>query len=343
MRIPTIQKNEIRKILIIHYGAIGDFIAGTIAFKALRDSFPNARITLLSRANTFEICPPGSLVDEYIVFDEKNKKTLWKIFWQIRKKAFDAVVNLKDFSEVMHLITFFSGAKIRAGLGRGIWSKVYTHLPPNYTDTNQHEYLKNLSVARTLGAENPHIQAYVHITNVHKEATETFWQENNLVGSEVLAVVPGASDFRKAWRSERFVEIINKFLKTYDSKVLLVWGSEAEKSLVENMAKSVQNTNLIILPRGSVGWLASVLKKTKVCLCNNSGVMHIAYAVDTPVICLNTSISWQAFGEKGYNVNAFGKDIQNNKYLPIEQVRILLDTISVEEVWKILQKVWEKF
>jgi heptosyltransferase-2 len=331
--------SKIKKILIIHYGAIGDFIAGTVAFKAIRSYFNNAHITLLSKANTLEICPPNSIVDEYLVYDKKN---LWKIFWQIRRSKFDIVINLKDFSEIFHIITFFSGIKIRAGLGRGIWSKVYTHLPPNYLDTNQHEYLKNLSVAETLGAKNSDVEAYVHIDSENKKETEKFLQENGLIGANILAIAPGASDFRKAWRAERFIELIKRFFEKYQDKIILTWGSEAEKKLVESIFHNVQNKNLYILPRMRIGSLAAILQNVKLLLCNNSGVMHVAYAVKTPVLCINTSISWQAFGKKGYNINAFGEDIKNNKYLPIDEVRILLDTISVEDVWQTFQQVWEK-
>lgn len=334
-----INPDKVKKILIIHYGAVGDFIAGTVAFKAIRNHFTNAHITLLSKANTLEICPPNSIIDEYLIYEKKN---LWKIFWQIRQSKFDIVLNLKDFSEIFHLITFFSGIKIRAGLGRGIWSKIYTHLPPNYLDTNQHEYLKNLSVAETLGAGNPNVEAYVHISDENRQEAEFFLQEKSLLNANILVIAPGASDFRKAWRPERFTELIKKFLEKYQDKVILTWGSEAEKQLVESIFQSVQNKNLYVLPRMRIGSFAAILQKVKLCLCNNSGVMHVAYAVKTPVLCINTSISWQAFGEKGYNINAFGEDIKHNKHLPMDKVRILLDTISVEQVWQTLQQVWEK-
>lgn len=334
-----IEPDKIKKILIIHYGAIGDFIAGTVAFKAIRNHFTNAHITLLSKANTLEICPPSSIVDEYLIYEKKN---IWKFFWQILQNKFDIVINLKEHSEIFHLINFFLRVKIKAGLGRGIWSKIYTHLPTNYLDTNQHEYLKNLSVAETLGAKNPNVEAYIHISNENKKEAERFLQEKRLWGTNILAIAPGASDFRKAWRAEKFTELIKKFLKKYQDKVILTWGSEAEKKLVESISHNVQSENLYILPRMRIGSLASVLKNAKLCLCNNSGVMHVAYVVKTPVLCINTSISWQAFGEKGYNINVFGNNIEKNKYLPMDEVRALLDTISVEQVWEILQQVWEK-
>lgn len=343
MKKTNIDFNNSKKILFIHYGAIGDFIAGTIAIKAIRDSFPNAHITLLSKSNTREICPAGSIVDEYLILETGSIKKLWKTFWFIRKQKFDIAINLKNFSEVSHFIVLFSRAKIRAGLSKGIWNKFYTHVPSNgRIDFNQHEYLKNLSIVQTINASNLKIEAYVHISEINEKEAQNFLKNENLLNKNFLVIAPGASDFRKAWQPERFTEIIKKFLDKYNDTIILTWGSENEKKLVEGITQNIKNENLLILPRFPIGTLAAILKMSKMCLCNNSGVMHVAYAVNTTVLCLNTSISWQAFGPKGYNINAFGSNLENNKFLPIDEVKILLSTISVEQVWRVLQTIWEE-
>ena len=331
--------DTIKKILVIHYGAIGDFISGTIALKALRDTFSDACITLLSRQNTYEITPPGSIIDEYIFLDTSSIKKIWQLLLYVRSCDFDIVINLKEHSEFMHLIVLFSKSKKKVGFGKGLWRYLYDYYPLYKIDLNQHEYIKKLSVVETVGAKNEKMEAFVNILEKDIEKAEEFLKNNCLEINNFLVIAPGASDLRKAWRIEKFIDLCKKFVDTYNAKIVVTWGSEFEKELSQSILNNVKS-NVFVFPRSNIGTMAALIRRAALCVCNNSGMMHVAYAVETPVICINTSISWQAFGEKNYNVNAFGENIKKNKYLPNDKVRELLDTISVEQVWEVLQTAW---
>src|SRR6266581_1918820 len=97
---------DFNDILVIKSGALGDLIAGTVAIRALRTAFPRASITVLSNPMMLEVCPPGTLVDDLIVFDpEKASAGAYiRLVRDLRSRKFDLAVNLRWSSEFSAII-----------------------------------------------------------------------------------------------------------------------------------------------------------------------------------------------------------------------------------------------
>ena len=87
--------HAVKNILIVKWGALGDLIMATSTIKAVRENFPDAKITMFSNNLMNEILPQGFIVDEYVFLkksgryvDESFFKQLVKI-WKLRKRKFD--------------------------------------------------------------------------------------------------------------------------------------------------------------------------------------------------------------------------------------------------------------
>ena len=61
-----------KSILIIKWGALGDMVISTGAIRSVKETYPDARVVLLSNSLMKQIAPGGSIIDELIVYDEKN-------------------------------------------------------------------------------------------------------------------------------------------------------------------------------------------------------------------------------------------------------------------------------
>ncbi len=327
---------RINRILILKWGALGDFIAGTTAIRALRTHFPQARITLLSNSLGAQICPAGSIVDENL--DRRSFKGIrgdLRLLRLLRQRRFDLALNLKWGSEGAALLARLS-APVVAGASNALLAPLYTHRVNRSKSWQlRHEYLKNLDIAAAAGIPAGQPEAYVHVGSDDHRFADTFFAHNNLTPDNTLLISPGASRPGKMWDWQRFAEVGRRFIREKGGSVIVSWAAK-EEQLARQLVEAIGEGGYLC-PRTTVSQLAAILAHSRVCLCNNSGVMHVAYAMDTPVVCINTTLSWPPFGDKGFSVDAFSAE--NHRLYPHlvapELVRSRKD-IDVDEVWGIL-------
>lgn len=343
LRKNLILNNRFQNILVIKKGAIGDFIAGTTAIDRLRKAFPNSSITVLGGSNVMEICPPGPLINHFFDLDQELRTRGYiGLIRYIRSHKFDLVVNLRWTSEYASILSLLSGAKHKAGAGPFLFSYFYTYKPDNFIgDDDRHEYLKNLDIVESLGLAHQEPRAYMHIEDADIAFARNFFEANYIDPAQCILLSPGASTIYKAWPKERFIEIGRRFINEFQGKIAVSWVPEFS-ALAEEVADKI-GKGAIITPQTSIRRIAAITGMVRLCLCNNSGIMHIAYAMDTPVICLNTSIGWAPFGKNDIAINAFPSESEfkgKNRRLPHKVVAALLKSKTTNEVWVALSKKW---
>jgi len=335
--------NSINSILIIKRGALGDLLAGTAGITVLRKEFQNAHICLLSDQLAFSICPPGTIVDEIINEKEylKTKFGYLALLKLIRKRKFDLIINMRWVSEVSGILALLGGSKYTAGAGSWWLRKLFSFAPPLLKEeANYHEYLLNLRIVTSIGLEEKEPQLYIHQSAADISFAEDCYKNTKLDPSKTLIVTPIASTPLKAWPPERFVAIAKRFIAEFDASIVITFAPDdgAEARTI----KTSIGDKALLAPKTTVNQLASLVSKAALCLCNNSGIMHVAFAVNTPVVCINTSIGWAPYGDWNAAVTQLPQeeDHSANRRLTNLQTQELLKQISVERVWNALTEKW---
>ncbi len=333
-----------KSILIIKRGALGDLLAGTAGIFALRRRYPTAYICLLSDHLAFKICPQGTIVDEII--DEKaflkTKLGYIKLLSTIRSRRFDLIINMRWVSEVSGLLTILGGSKYTAGAGPWWLRKLYNFAPSKTKEeANCHEYLLNLRIVQSAGLPKQNPQLFIHISNADKLWATQYFENSKLDGSNTLILTPIASTPLKAWPQDRFVNIAKRFIEEFGKNILVTYSPQDEAHAVDIVKLIGRGATLA--PQTTVNQLAALLANVKLCLCNNSGVMHVAYAVGTPVVCINTSIGWAPYGDWNVGVTQLPDQLDhyNNRRLSNHQTHELLKRITLERVWEALAAMWK--
>jgi len=332
-----------QSILIIKRGALGDLLAGTAGIWAVRKQFPKASICLLSDSMAYAVCPAGTIVDE--VINEKDyidtKLGYIKLWLLLRKRKFDLVINMRWASEISGILTLLGGSKFTAGAGAGWLRKMFTFSPPiSLQEANCHEYLLNLRIVQSIGLKLQEPELYIRKNNNDLDFADAFYKNAKLDASQVLILTPIASTPLKAWPPDRFIEVSKKFIDQFNAHILVTYAPQDELAAME--IKNAIGDNAILAPKTSVNQLAALVSKAALCLCNNSGIMHVAFAVKTPVVCINTSIGWAPYGDWNVAITQLPKqqDQSANRRLTNLQTYELLKQISVERVWKALSEKW---
>lgn len=255
----------IKNILAIRNDRFGEFLLNIPAFRALKEAYPGARLTLAVSPAVKELAECLKCSDQVVAWGSDFKKSL-------RKQGFDLCVVLNPAKEA-HWAVFLAKIPKRVGYNRK-WGCLLTH---RLKDTkylgNRHEVDCNLELVGLIGAK----------TNDVTISLGKLPAYNKPGHPGAIAVHPFTSDSLKQWPIERFKQLAKSLSGRSGVKILIIGKEEGRcreefENLGENIINLVNQTSLVEL--------AQVLKQCKLLVTGDSGPMHLAAAVGTPVVAL---------------------------------------------------------
>lgn len=282
-------KDEIKRILIVRTDRIGDVLLSTPAIKALRDKFPPAYIAMVVRPYTAEIVRGNPFIDELIIYDKYGTEKSWlasfRFALRLKKKKFDLAVVLHPTNR-MHLITFFAGIKRRIGFDKKLGFLLSDRVKHAKQLGERHELEYSLDLVRYLGCEIKDKRLFMPISQDSELWLEALFKRLAIpLEDRVLAVHPGASCRSKIWPAERFAQVCDRLIDKYGFKVIVL-GAEKDKSIARSLIDNMRNPAINLAGQTSLSQLASLLKRAVLFISNDSGPVHLACAVETPVISI---------------------------------------------------------
>ncbi len=296
-----INKDDIQKILIVKLSSIGDVVHSLPTLKALRDTFPKAYIAWVVEEKSKDVVIGNPYLDEVIIFEkERWKKELFKtksaresvdeivVFArQLREKKFDIALDLQGLLR-SGLIAYFSGAKWRVGYKD---SREVSHLFYNIKVPRNKEIVhavdSYLQLARYLGAESTSVSFPLWVSPEDRLFADDFIKRHGWTEKDMLVGInPGASIPHKRWDKDNFARLGGHLAKTLDVKVIL-FGAPSDAPLVQEIASKMSAVHpLDASGKTTIKQLAALIEKCALFIGNDTGPMHIAVAMGTPVIAL---------------------------------------------------------
>ncbi len=330
------------KILVINTKFIGDLILSTPGFAALREKYPNAEIVLMTRKGFEATLRNNPNINRIIHFDFGIKKKNFverivdeiNFIRSIRTDKYDCVISLHPGDRIAFL-AWFSGAKIRIAPRKQPFNFLFNRLVDVEEDSISYlEYYNKLISACTCEAVKAKSDFFV--TSLEEQQTEKFLNEKNVSKNDLLiGVHPGASEPTKIWQSKNFIELIRLILAIDGSKVLIIGGPK-EEIIVEKIYCEIKNDNLLYYNSTDINVTASLIKKCRLFISNDTGTRHLAVALKTPVIALmpdDNQKCWNFYDESDNHFVLIGKRIFPNSEPPY------LGEISVDDVFTKLKNI----
>ena len=316
----------IKNILVIRCDRFGEFLLNIPAMRALKEKYPQARLTVAVNSAVSELAGAVECVDQVLVWDEVKRN--------LRKYKFDLCVILNPMKEA-HWAVFWAGIPVRVGYDRK-WGILLTH---KIKDTkhlgNRHEVDCNLELVGLVGARGQSLAGTV--SDFRIKVDDNLFRE--FIGQRVVAIHPFTSDSVKQWPVERFMELAQRIIHedwgqspaetvSFKTKVVLVGKDETWGQSPAGTAGTVPKF-IDLVNKTSLVELAALLKRCSLLISCDSGPMHLAAAVGIPVVALfrndlpgKTARRWGPWGD-GHTV--------------IEKAN--LADIRVEEVLEVIKKV----
>lgn len=303
----------IKNILVIRNDRFGEFLLNIPAIRALKESCPQAKLSLAVNPLVKELAQAVECVDEVLIWDEIRKN--------LRKYKFDLCVVLNPAKEA-HWAVFWAGIPVRVGYNRK-WGFLLTH---KLKDTkhlgDRHEVDCNLELVGLIGVKT--LDKTIKI-----KVDDNLFRE--FIGQRIVAIHPFTSDPVKQWPVERFRQLAKKISDELGQRVLIVGKEEGRGIEFDNLGNKVVN----LINKTSLMKLAQILKQCKLMVTCDSGPMHLAAAVGAPVVALfrndlpgKTARRWGPWG-KGHTVieKASLADIRVEEVF--EAVKNFVDKVSI--------------
>jgi heptosyltransferase-2 len=315
-------------ILVVKLATIGDLLLATPALRALRETYPQARIDLLVTPASAGLLDGWEVIDRVIVLDKylfdypqqlfrhpANLKRLHLLWRELRGGHYDAVLLMHHltlfFGRLKHqLLMRATGARWRVGLDNGHgWFLNARVKDDGFGALHEAEY--NLVLAKAVGATTGDTRLELLISDEERrQARQLVFGENATEHAErpIIAMHPGSGGYSTArrWSPERFAQLADTLYAGVGGQLLLVGGPE-EAALhlkITGMMRSAMPARSLA-GKGSVKVTAAVLELADLFIGNDAGPMHLAAAVGTPVVAIFGLSNWQAWGP--YTGNAPGR------------------------------------
>ena len=287
-----------RKILVIDFGQLGDVVMSLPALRAIRERFPDARVTAAVGKPGDEVVEMSGYVDAIISVDRVRLRDgfkplsilrVFQITRDVRRRQFDFVIDLHSLSET-NLLGFFSGASKRLFSrrpGRSLdFLANFSPRPPIEVDhRKRHSVDRYLDVLRPLGINDaPRLPQLKTRFEDDRAMDAMLRKEKADIGAPLVGLFPGAGHPSRRWDLERFAELAD-FLVRNDGVRPIVFAGPEERSLVQEMRRQFPRSS-VILEGLTIRQLASAQARLTAFVSNDTGPLHIAAAVGTPVVVL---------------------------------------------------------
>jgi len=297
----------IKNILVVRNDRFGEFLLNIPAMRALKESFPNARITAITDPYVKNLASCIPFIDEIIPWGSKPHafRECLGLALSLYKKHFDLAVILNPTRE-MHWITALAGIPVRTGYNRK-WGFLLTRRMEDKKHLGQkHEIEYNLELVGLAGAKTANIDLSLNINDdIIREADKILGIP---AGQTIVAVHPWTSDPVKQWPTANFLELAEKLAADPHLKVIIIGGKE-EAARSAALFKNTQSPIIDITGRTSLPQLAAVLKRCALLISCDSGPVHLAGASGTRVLAIfrndlpgKTASRWGPSGKNAFVV-----------------------------------------
>jgi heptosyltransferase-2 len=285
MNLHKTPSGALEKVLIIRLSSIGDILLSTPFVRQVRQKFPEAQIDFVIKDVYKDLIKHNPHIDNiYTIKLEDRNSDLSEMKQVLEKQSYHVVFDLHN-----NIRSNYLKRNINAGTTRSIrkdklkqsllvWFKINKYdkeisIPERY-----------LSVARDFGVVDDRKGLELFWDNAIIELAEKKAISNGFdLNSSFFALAPGAGFFTKRWPIKKFEQLI-EIIRERENASIVIFGGAEDKKIGSELTKMKNVIDFC----GKLSLLESayLISKGKVIISNDSGLMHMATAVQTPVLAI---------------------------------------------------------
>lgn len=294
---------QVRKILVREVNWVGDAVLTLPALAALDRRFPRAEIAVLAKPWAAGLFAGQSAVDRIVEYQAEGShrglRGRWELARELAQERFDLAVLFPNSLDAV-IVPWLARVPRRVGYrtdGRGLL--LTQVVARSGRSAERHQVFRYLDLVRSLGADGEAIPRLAVGVEAGREADRLLQDLGVGTGEACVAVNPGSVyGSAKRWPAERFAAVADALAESQRARVLLI-GSAKERDVLEAVAGRMRRPPIRLGGRTDLATLAGVLKRARLLLSNDTGAMHVAAAVGTPVLAVFGPTDADATGPLG--------------------------------------------
>jgi len=270
------------KILVLRLSSIGDILLTTPYIRQIKNTFNDAIIYYIVKKEFADILKYNPNIDHLIELNtSKNYNGLAEINKELKKHNFDYIFDLHNNMRTKLLLAGLPKRKItkikKNKLKRALL--VYSKINLFKTINTIPEKYRTTGLSAGIPDDNQGLELY--FPESFEQKITNLLNENRLLDSKYMCLAPGAAHYTKMWPNENY-DLIIKRLKERTNFKMVILGSPNEQEQFDRFKSDDRVVNFT--GKLSILESAGVVAHSKGVLCNDSGMMHVAAAVNKPLV-----------------------------------------------------------
>jgi lipopolysaccharide heptosyltransferase I len=280
------------RILLVRLGALGDVVHAIPVAAALRRAFPAARLDWLVSDKHRPILDLVPILDRRLTIDggtSSGGASWWRAVRALRDARYDVAIDLQGLVKSAALarssgaarVVGFAASYLRERLARPLYTEVYDPGCHGIYDANETRHVVeiNLGLLKPLG-----ISTLVPEFPIEPVTSAVASDVVDRTGGRYALLNPGAQWPNKRWPPSRLGRVAAALRARHGLSSVALWGND-ERELADAVAADSGGA-AFASPRASIADLVALARGAAVMVSGDTGPMHIAAAVGTPIVGL---------------------------------------------------------
>ena len=341
---PPLALLEPRRVCIIKPSALGDIVQTLPVLTALRSMWPRAHISWVVKDCFADLLADHPELDQVVPFQHRpiGRKLfgeMARLFRVLHREPYDLAIDLQGLLR-SGAMAVASGAPRRIGFSCGREGSRYCYTDqievPLHDIPVTERYWK---VVSALGGPDEIPAARIGIQETHRAWAA---RQLELLSGPVLAIHHGAGWLTKRWPARHFARIAGMAQRKFDAAIVLIGGNDCRTEGAE-IARACSGPVLDLTGRTSLRELAALSEAVDVVLSGDSGPMHLAAAMGTPVVSLFTCTNVTRHAPFGQEHRVLASHVpcaaSHRKVCP---AMVCMDELTPFRVWPLLSQTLQQ-
>lgn len=275
---------DLKQLALFRLSAVGDVVMMVPVIRALQRTYPNLNITWITSKLAYRILE-GLSGTNFIVIDKPDSVPgFLKVRQQVQQQSYDVLLAAQA-SLRANLIYPLIKAPRKIGFDNKRAGDAHRWFVNERVDFEREHLMDGfMRFAKALGVTDTSLEWNLPIS---EEQRDWATQQLAIKSGPWLAVNPMASKCERDWLVERYVEVIDKAAEKWGTNVVLTGGPSAEeKAFSQAIADKTMTDCLVLTGRTNLKQMAALLGAVDVLVAPDTGPVHIATAMNTPVVGL---------------------------------------------------------
>jgi len=319
----------------------------TPAVRAIRKNFPDAEISILAKSWVAPVFENSPYVDHVLIYDDagKHKGLVGKLRLarELKEYRFDATILLQNAIEAA-LIAFFSGIPCRIGYNTDVRGFLLTHSVPCTPQIKKiHQTGYYLGLLQGIGLKADGLNLDLTVAEKHRDRAVEILSQYNISEKEKLVGINPSATFgpAKQWFPERYAGLADRIKEVFRARII-IFGGLGDRELGREISQIMQHQPIDLCGKTSLQEAMALINMCNLFITNDSGLMHVAAALNVPLIAIFGSTNSVTTGPHSKRSKIVSVPIDCSPCLKPECPRghlKCMDQIDVDMVFDVVKEI----